>query len=202
MEKINRINLHISNMEMCNAMLDTVEAFIENVMENLDDVSKYSFASDLLARLDDLTQTCYDTADDSAQAIIDYMDNTGWDYSLLEGYRKYSIMMSDYLHDVESEIDESEDEVNDVEGVDVVKEFGIRPSYTQELMIGRTNQPNEGQQLRFPDDYKDEEALAKGITRLPIQATQTTADTKADERKKARAAYLAAMKQKNTTQPT
>lgn len=202
MEKINRINLHISNMEMCNAMLDTVEAFIENVMENLDDVSKYSFASNLLARLDDLTQTCYDTADDSAQAIIDYMDNTGWDYSLLEGYRKYSIMMSDYLHDVESEVDESEDEVDDVEGVDVVKEFGIRPSYAQELMIGRTNKLNEGQQLRFPDDYEDEEALAKGVTKPPVQATQPTADTKADERKKARAAYLAAMKQKNTTQPT
>ena len=202
MEKINRINLHISNMEMCNAMLDTAEAFIKNVMENLDDVSKYSFASDLLARLDDLTQTCYDTASDSAQAIIDYMDSTGWDYSLLEGYRKYSIMMSDYLHDVNSEIDESEDEVNDVEGVDVVKEFGISPSYAQELMIGRANQLSEGQQLRFPDDYKDEEALAKGVTKPPIQVTQTTADTKADERKKARAAYLAAMKQKNTTQPT
>ena len=103
---------------------------------------------------------------------------------------------------VETEVDD----VDDVE--DVANVFGIKsvnPDYTTESQIAG--------QLHYPNDYEDEEALAKGVTRLPVSVfppfTQDgkppvkpdTVNDPAEERKKARAAYLAALKQ-NTSQPT
>lgn len=213
MANVNRVNLHVSNIEMCNAMLDATTTFIDNLMENLDDVTKYSFAVDLMNHLDDLIQTCYDTADDASQAVIDYLDNINWDYGQLEGYRAYSKMMGTYLHganDVPAMLNPVDE---DTEGEDVANVFGIK-NVAKDLTVAPDviDKALPGQ-LHYPNDYENEEALAKGMTRLPISVFPPfTEDGKppvkpapvsdpAEERKKARAAYLAAMKQ-NTSQPT
>lgn len=197
---VNRINLHVSNIEMCNAMLDAITTFIENLMENLDDVSKYSLAMDLLNSLDDLVQTCYDCADDSSQAVIDYLEEVNWDYSHLEGYRKYSRMLSTYLKDT-NDVEiyrEDEEDKEDEEGEDVTDEFDIKltgmPSLTYAAHKTAPDTSVKGQ-LHFPNDYTDEESLAKGKIKPSVSDP-------VEERKKARAAYLAAIKQKNTSQPT
>lgn len=195
-EKINIMNLHISNIEMGNALLDTAETFITNLLDNLDDITKYSFAVELIARLDNLTQECYDSADVMSQTIIDYLENTGWNYDTLPSYIEYSQMMKNYLYSSKCEV--PDDIVETEEDEDVADVFGIKyvnPDYTTESSIVG--------QLHYPNDYEDEEALAKGVTRL--SSTQgskpVTASDPAEERKKARAAYLAALKQ-NTSQPT
>ena len=206
-EKINIMNLDISNIERGNALLDTVETFITNLLDNLDDITKYSFAVELIARLDNLTQECYDSADVMSQTIIDYLENTGWNYDTLPNYIEYSQMMKNYLYSskcevpddiVETDVDDVDD-VDDVEDVeDVADVFGIKyvnPDYTTESSIAG--------QLHYPNDYENEEALAKGVTRPSSkQASKpVTVSDPAEERKKARAAYLAALKQ-NTSQPT
>lgn len=195
-EKINIMNLHISNIEMSNALLDTAETFITNLLDNLDDITKYSFAVELIARLDNLTQECYDSADVMSQTIIDYLENTGWNYDALPNYIEYSQMMKNYLYSSRCEVPDDivETEVDE----DVADVFGIKyvnPDYTTESSIVG--------QLHYPNDYEDEEALAKGVTRLSYkQASKPdTVSDPAEERKKARAAYLAALKQ-NTSQPT
>ena len=74
--------------------------------------------------------------------------------------------------------------MNDVhdDSLDVEDEFGIKPSHY-------------GRQLHFPNDYANEEALAKGRPSTPPVNTQ------ADEKKKARAEFLANVKaQQNTSQ--
>lgn len=200
-EKINIMNLHISNIEMGNALLDTAETFITNLLDNLDDITKYSFAVELIARLDNLTQECYDSADEMSQTIIDYLENTGWNYDTLPSYIEYSQMMKNYLYSSKCEVPDDivETEVDDVDDVDdVANVFGIKsvnPDYTTESQIVG--------QLRYPNDYEDEEALAKGVTRLSYKQASKPAPVSdpAEERKKARAAYLAALKQ-NTSQPT
>ena len=195
-EKINIMNLHISNIEMGNVLLDTAETFITNLLDNLDDITKYSFAVELIARLDNLTQECYDSADVMSQTIIDYLENTGWNYDTLPSYIEYSQMMKNYLYSSKCEI--PDDIIETEEDEDVADVFGIKyvnPDYTMEPQIAG--------QLHYPNDYEDEEALAKGVTRL--SSTQgskpATVSDPAEERKKARAAYLAALKQ-NTSQPT
>lgn len=201
------MNLHISNIEMGNILLDTAEAFITNLLDNLDEVTKYSFAVELIARLDNLIQECYDSTDEASQTIIDYLENTGWNYDELPGYNEYSHMMEKYLYSSKCELPDDEVDTDDTE--DVVNAFGIKAVNT-----GLTTEPAIAGQLRFPNDYEDEEALAKGMVRLPISVFPPfTQDGKppvkpapvsnpAEERKKARAAYLAAMKQQNTSQPT
>ena len=195
-EKINIMNLHISNIEMGNVLLDTAETFITNLLDNLDDITKYSFAVELIARLDNLTQECYDSADVMSQTIIDYLENTGWNYDTLPNYIEYSQMMKNYLYSSKCEI--PDDIIETEEDEDVADVFGIKyvnPDYTMEPQIAG--------QRHYPNDYEDEEALAKGVTRL--SSTQgskpATVSDPAEERKKARAAYLAALKQ-NTSQPT
>ena len=196
-EKINIMNLHISNIEMGNALLDTAETFITNLLDNLDDITKYSFAVELIARLDNLTQECYDSADVMSQTIIDYLENTGWNYDTLPNYIEYSQMMKNYLYsskcEVPDDIVETEEEDEDVADVFGIK--SVNPDYTTESSIVG--------QLHYPNDYEDEEALAKGVTRLSSTqgSKSVTVSDPAEERKKARAAYLAALKQ-NTSQPT
>ena len=195
-EKINIMNLHISNIEMGNALLDTAETFITNLLDNLDDITKYSFAVELIARLDNLTQECYDSADVMSQTIIDYLENTGWNYDTLPSYIEYSQMMKNYLYSSKCEV--PDDIVETEEDEDVADVFGIKyvnPDYTTESQIVG--------QLHYTNDYEDEEALAKGVTRLSSTqgSKSATVSDPAEERKKARAAYLAALKQ-NTSQPT
>ena len=207
--KVNLMNLHISNIEMGNILLDTAEAFITNLLDNLDEVTKYSFAVELIARLDNLTQECYDSADETSQTIIDYLENTGWNYDELPSYTEYSRMMKKYLYNSECELPDETVYTDEGCTEDVANAFGIKTVNT-----GLTTDSAITGQLRFPNDYENEEALAKGMVQLPISVFPPfTQDGKppvkpapvndpAEDRKKARAAYLAAMKQQNTSQPT
>lgn len=203
--KVNLMNLHISNIEMSNILLDTAETFITNLLDNLDEVTKYSFAVELIARLDNLSQECYDSADEASQTIIDYLEDTGWNYDELPGYHDYSYMMKKYLYSpdcklktvyINKDLDDENLEDEDLKGTDVTDEFNIDKAVSKGLGVSPSDWVTMQGQLHFPNNYANEEALAKGeVKPAPVNSP-------AEDRKKARAAYLAAMKQQNTSQPT
>lgn len=190
------IRLHIANIDLCEITTETIVNVIDTLMENLDDVSKYKVAVDLTTEIDNLSQTCYDEASSAAQVIIESLEEHDWDYNALASYTEYTNMMNKFLSD--KGFDATKEEtlrslVEDDDAHDVADEFGFdKPTYRKPELIGGV----QGQ-LHFPNNYASELALAKGEVRE--QHVSTT--SQADEKKKARAQFLANVKaQQNTTQ--
>lgn len=190
------IRLHIANIDLCEITTETIVNVIDTLMENLDDVSKYKVAVDLTTEIDNLSQTCYDEASPAAQVVIESLEEHDWDYDALISYTEYIDMMNKFLND--KEVDATKEEtlrslVED-DAHDVADEFGFnKPNHNKPELIGGV----QGQ-LHFPNNYASELALVKG--EVNEQRTSTTS-SQADEKKKARAQFLANVKaQQNTSQ--
>ena len=181
------IRLHIANIDLCDIITESIVGIIEVLMDNLDEVSKYKVATNIICELDNLSQTCYDEASADAQLVIETFEDTNWNYGTLPSYTEYEDFIDKFLSVGEFKVGSEHsirNAVNDVHDdfLDVEDEFGIKPSHY-------------GRQLHFPNDYANEEALAQGRPSTPPVNTQ------ADEKKKARAEFLANVKaQQNTSQ--
>lgn len=181
------IRLHIANIDLCDIITESIVGIIEVLMDNLDEVSKYKVATNLVAELDNLSQTCYDEASADAQLVIETFEDTHWNYGTLPSYTEYEDFIDKFLSVGEFKVGSEQSIRNAVNAVhddflDVEDEFGIK--------LNRC-----GRQLHFPNDYVNEKALAEGRPSTPPVNTQ------ADEKKKARAEFLANVKaQQNTSQ--
>lgn len=183
------IKLHIANIDLCDITVDTIVSFIENFLENLDEVSKYKVAVDVTSALDNLSQTCYDGASGRAQAIIEFLENNNWDYKGLKGYQEYTTFVDKFLSTpeliestTELELDEDATDMHDVKD-----EFGFGDELSG--------------QFHFPRDYQNELALAAGKPSVYTPKTVAPVDP-AEQKKRQRAEFLAQVKaQQNTSQP-